>query len=360
MRKLASIQRISALVPIPNKDRIVQANVLGWSVIVRKDEYHPGELCVFVEPDAVLPEKPEFEFLRDKKFRIKTMKMGGVLSQGICFPLSILPPYEDYQEGDDVTEALGIKQYEPTMDTEPHEEMSDSKCAYPKFLMRYKWFRRIVLPKKKKGGFPDFIAKTDEIRIQNLPFLLSRKDITFVGREKIDGQSGTFFLRKEKGKFPWSKPKYEFGVCSRNLRLSTPDNSSYWQVAKKYEIEKVLRSLIGNSEWVAIQGECIAPNVQGNKYRVKEPDLYCFNLICQSGKVDCQIAESMLKPFGLKWAPLVYANYTIPDTVEEVLADATGQSALYNTLREGVVFRNYEHNISFKAVSPDFLIKHDE
>ena len=41
--------------------------------------------------DDVFPEKPEFEFLRSKKFRIKTMKMSGVLSQGICFPMSMLP-----------------------------------------------------------------------------------------------------------------------------------------------------------------------------------------------------------------------------------------------------------------------------
>ena len=41
--------------------------------------------------------------------------MGGVISQGICFPLSILPESE-YKVGDDVTDIMGVKQYEPTMD----------------------------------------------------------------------------------------------------------------------------------------------------------------------------------------------------------------------------------------------------
>lgn len=92
MRTLASIKTISDILPIESKDRIVLAMVDGWSVIVKKDEFHIGDSCVYVEIDSVLPEKPEFEFLRSKNFRIKTMKMAGVISQGICFPLSILPP----------------------------------------------------------------------------------------------------------------------------------------------------------------------------------------------------------------------------------------------------------------------------
>lgn len=90
----------------------------GWSVIVKKNEFQVGDKCVYCEIDSVLPEKPEFEFLRNKNFRIKTMKMGGVISQGICFPLSILPESE-YKVGDDVTDIMGVKQYEPTMDREP-------------------------------------------------------------------------------------------------------------------------------------------------------------------------------------------------------------------------------------------------
>lgn len=91
MRKLASIQRITALEPIPEKDKIELATVLGWRVIVQKGLYDVGDLCVYCEPDSVMPEKPEFEFLRPKKFKIKVMKMAGVYSSGICFPVDILP-----------------------------------------------------------------------------------------------------------------------------------------------------------------------------------------------------------------------------------------------------------------------------
>ena len=109
VRKLASIQIITDLKPIEGKDRIVLATVLGWSVIVKKDEFNIGDKCIYIEIDSLLPEKPEFEFLRNKKFRIKTMKLGNTYSQGIVFPLSILPQNKTYQIGDDVTDILGIK-----------------------------------------------------------------------------------------------------------------------------------------------------------------------------------------------------------------------------------------------------------
>lgn len=91
MRKLASIQRITNLAPIEGKDRIELAFVGGWQLIVQKGQFEVGDLCVYIEIDSVLPEREEFEFMRRYNFRVKTIKIGGVISQGICFPLSILP-----------------------------------------------------------------------------------------------------------------------------------------------------------------------------------------------------------------------------------------------------------------------------
>lgn len=363
MRKLASIRTIADIQPIPNKDRIVLAIVDGWSVIVKKDEYQAGDKTIFVEPDSVLPEKPEFEFLRKNNFRIKTMKMSGVISQGICFPLEMLPK-GNYEVGQDVTNLMEIKQYERTMDTE--RDTSDNtrkKFQHPifQYLFKYKFFRDLLLPKRQNKGFPEFIAKTDETRVQNIPHLLKDKDIKYIVREKIDGQSGTFFLRKANKKWFWQKQGYDFGVCSRNLRLwNKNDNSSQWFVAKEYNLESVLEDLIGDNEFVAIQGECVAPKVQGNKYKVSEPDIYAFNLIYPNGKVDCLEGERILNKYNIKWCPLIDINFELPNSVKEVLEYANGTSKVHNTLREGLVLRNYSKNISFKAVSPDWLIKNDE
>lgn len=93
MRKLASIQRIDDIQPIEGKDRIALARIQGWNVIIQKSEFNIGDMCVFLEIDSVLPEKPWFEFMRQRKFRVRTLKFGNTVSQGLAFPLSIFENY---------------------------------------------------------------------------------------------------------------------------------------------------------------------------------------------------------------------------------------------------------------------------
>lgn len=358
MRKLASIQRIDDIQQIEGRDRIVLATVEGWHVIVTKD-FNVGDNVVFCEIDSVLPEKPEFEFLRPKKFHIKTMRMAGVTSQGICFPLDILPEkYRDCEIGEDVTDIIGVKQYEPTMDKEPdydgHKQKNTKK--YPKFLMRFAWFRKLVLPKPRKGGFPSFISKTDEERVQNMPWIVNDKR-EWIATEKVDGQSGTWALVRHKGLF---RDKFEYIVCSRNLRLMHPDNSSYWRVSDKYKIENALKNMIGNHDWIAIQGECIGPKIQKNKYKREDYEMYVFNLIYPSGRVDSIRAKSICENKGFNFVPIIDKHFIMPDTVDDILFYADGQSYLADTIREGIVFRSKDGKQSMKAVSNQFLLKWGE
>mgnify|MGYP000401782880 CR=1 FL=1 len=231
MRHLATIREIASLRPIAGADRIEVAQVDGWECVVQKGEFHTGEHIVYIEVDSIVPERPEFEFLRSKNFRIKTMKMAGVISQGICFPLNILPP-GNYVEGQDVTSIIGVKQYEPTMDKEPLLP-TNSKNK----LSRFHWIRKLI--SSKNCAFPSFIGKTDETRIQNIPYVLKDKR-EWIATEKIDGQSGTFVLVRHKRFL--LRDKFEYIVCSRNMRLLNKDNSSYWTVSDKYNIEAALKT----------------------------------------------------------------------------------------------------------------------
>ena len=355
MRTLATIQKIADLQPIEGRDRIELASVLGWRVIVKKDEFKIGDLCVYIEIDSVLPEKEEFEFLRSKKFRIRTMKMAGVISQGICFPLSILPGSE-YEEGDDVTDVIGVTQYEPEMD-DPVKVDEPKKKSW---LMRFKWYRNW---KKKAGNsaFPSFLSKTDEIRIQNAPWMLEDKE-PYILTEKVDGCSGSFALVRHKFLF-WHR--YEFIVCSRNRRLPVNDGSVYWQVAEKYNLAAKLRNMIGKYDWIAIQGEGIAPKIQGNKYKVPSPRFYAFNLITPEGRFGSIKAKGILSVFEVEFVPIISIDQRLPDTVEEMLAMAHGQTMIPpdgeirpRGLREGLVVRSRDGKKSFKAVDPEFLLKY--
>ena len=71
--------------------------------------------------------------------------------------------------------------------------------------------------------------------------------------------------------------------------------------------------------------------------------------------------KELVEKYGLKFVPIISESANIKGmTVSEVLDYATGKSALYDTLREGIVFRSFDGKQSFKAVSPEFLIKNNE
>jgi RNA ligase (TIGR02306 family) len=109
--KLAHIEKIEWMRPIEGKDRIVLAGVLGWQVVVNKEDYSVGDMVVFCEIDSVLPQKTEYDFMKRYNYRVRTIKMGGVYSQGLCLPLSVLPK-KNYSIGEDVTNLIGIKHRE--------------------------------------------------------------------------------------------------------------------------------------------------------------------------------------------------------------------------------------------------------
>lgn len=64
MRTLASVRKVTAAGPIPNADAIERTRVLGWWVVTKRGEFKPGDRVVYCEIDSLLPERPEFEFLR--------------------------------------------------------------------------------------------------------------------------------------------------------------------------------------------------------------------------------------------------------------------------------------------------------
>ena len=356
MRQLATIRTVASTRPIQGADRIEVAQVDGWECVVKKGEFEVGQHIVYVEVDSVMPERPEFEFLRDRKFRVRTIKLRGQVSQGLVLPLGILPT-GNYKLGDDVTELLGVTKYDPQAQQEALLLTKQPKTpANPiaKFLMRFKWYRKLFMKPKRKGGFPDWIVKTDETRIQNLTTLFdieSKKGTQFSVTEKVDGQSATYFLQKV------SRRKYEFGVCSRNIRLGTPDNSSYWTIARKYDIENVLKKLIGEYQTIVLQGEICGDGIQGNKYHISEYDLFAFNLIYPDHKCTTAEIKEILAPFGIKSVPIVEEGKVLPETIAELVEYSKGKSVVRKEQkREGVVMRNVQNNISFKVINPDFLL----
>lgn len=347
MRKLASVQTVNAVEPIANADAIEKIRVLGWWVVVKKGEHQPGDRLVYCEIDSLLPERPEFEFLRASSFkparddmpagfRIKTVKLRGQVSQGICFPLSVLPVGAPTEEGADVTELLGVLKWEPPIP--------------------------VGMGGRVKGGFPGFLPKTDETRVQVLETVLSRhRGKTFVVTEKLDGTSFTAFVRDG-----------VFGICSRNLLMDETDETNVLaRVAKRLHLEEKLRAAsVSRGRDIAIQAEVIGPGIQKNKYELKEASLRVFSVIDVASYrlFDHSVGLDIINELGVEGVPQL-GTVVLDHGVDELVAMAEGASALNPKVqREGIVLRPLveEHDedlggrLSFKAINPKFLLKYDE
>ena len=354
MRQLASIQTVNLVEAIAGAAAIEKIRVLGWWVVVKKGDYRVGDRLVYCEIDSLLPERSEFEFLRASSFkpaqvdpstgateipagfRIKTIRLRGQVSQGICFPLGVVPEGVDPTEGADVTEALGVLKWEPPIPA--------------------------GMAGRVKGGFPGFLPKTDETRVQLLEETLARhQGKNFYVTEKLDGTSFSAFIREG-----------EYGLCSRNLWIDETDEASALvRVARGLDLEAKLRALrdrLGTD--VAIQAEVIGPGIQGNKYAWPHLSLRVFNVfdINAYRLVDHGLMHRELASVGLESVPQL-GTLVLDHSIDALVAFAEGASTLNPKIqREGVVFRplaeEYDATIggrlSFKAINPKFLLKYDE
>ena len=331
-RKLATIRKIKDLQPIEGADKIEAATIDGWKVVVAKDVGHKiGDMIVYCEIDSFLPIREEFEFLRKscyKKmddvegFRLRSIKLKGQVSQGLVLPMSIFGDfYWTAYEGLDVTQKLGIIKWEPPIPAE--------------------------LAGKAKGFFPSFLRKTDEERIQNLDLEWEElKKLKYYVTEKLDGSSATFYFRNG-----------EFGVCSRNLELIETEDNTFWKVARQLDLENKMKAFGAN---ISIQGELIGEGIQGNPYKVKGQTVRFFNLFdIDLGEYhSLSMMEKTFTEMGLEMVPVLDKDFTLPQTIDELLRWTDGKSELNpNFWREGVVIRTLDRKKSFKVISNKFLIE---
>ena len=383
-RALAHVEKIEWIRPIEGADNIELIGVLGWVCIAKKGEFNVGDMAVYIEIDSKCPETDErFAFLSNKKFKVKTMRLGKfkVISQGLALPLSLFPELQDRNIGDDVTEALKIT-YASEEDAARKTNKVDRNAKYksmakrrPKLftnpivrrIMRYGIGRKIMflLFGRKKDNpkkFPDWIVKTDETRIENAPFYLQSTE-KWIKTEKCDGTSCTFAVdRLKKG-----KNKFDFIVCSRNVRQADREQACYhesniyWELADKYDIEKILTQFATENDYnrVVLQGEGVG-SVQGNPYKFTENQLFVFNLIIDGTRLGTVEMADFCKSHGLTSVPIIDTAYELPKTMEEMKLEADGYSELNPKVkREGFVYRSQNGQQSFKNVSREYLLKHN-
>ena len=402
-RELAYVVIIDEIKPIEGYDRVEYARVGGWWVIVQKDQFKVGDPAIYFEIDSRVPSDREcFAFLEKRNYKIKTLRMCKVISQGLLMHAQdfgwknaidadghpLIYDANDnsrfwYADGEDrfLTKELGVT-YADDADNKRKANSVDKYKAmaarrpnifrkkWARWFMRREWGRKLMFfffekKRDKKDGWPSWVQKTDEERVQNMPWILEDKG-EWIVTEKIDGTSTTFTMKR--GKFG----KNKMYVCSRNVCFDTVDKpcyydtNVYWEMAKKYNIYDVLSKLLDrfpNAEWVTIQGETYGEGIQKRNYSLKGHEFAVFNLIISDrGRLGTQ--EMVYELGNICDIPCVPILGTITfddlNGVDDLLARADGNSVIDGLPREGFVLRSLDGARSFKAVSNNYLLKYHQ
>lgn len=384
-RELAYVVKIGWVQPIEGADNIELVGINGWTCIAKKGEFKDDDLAVYFEIDSKLPAAEWSAFMESKHYKVKTMKLNKfhVVSQGLALPFEAFGWMADaHKEGDFLTKELGVTYADPVDNVRKSNVIGDKykkmAARHPKLfqnpvikrLYKTKWGKRVLFiffgRKKDTRKWPAWVVKTDEERIQNMPWILKDKSEWFA-TEKVDGTSTTFTLhRKRFGT--------EYYVCSRNVVFDTPEKATncfynsnvYLEMSEKYNVESVLKEILAQhpeAEFVTLQAETYGKSIQKREYGLQEHDMMAFNLIFgfKDGHTERWNPREMtdyLAQFGIPCVPIVDEHFVLPDTVEELLTIATGKSAIDGGMREGLVCRSIDGVKSFKAVSNEFLLKY--
>jgi hypothetical protein len=368
-----------------------------------------GDPAVYIEIDSLVPlDKEVFSFCERYHGKIKTQKFRNpdgsqFWSQGLLmaasdfgwtidsaqfagdFSFIVDDKGEHHYSGGEsrfLTKQLGVTYYVAEDNTRKANSIDKYKKMAQRngklfshqpfrWLMKRTWGKKLLFAffgrkKDKKSGWPVWVTKTDEERVQNMPWILNDKE-PWIATEKIDGTSTTFTMRRKK----WPH-KDEFYVCSRNVVFDKPDKACFYdtnvytEMAEKYDIYNKMKDLLYNHfadcEWITIQGETYGPGIQKRDYHAPEHAFMAFNFITsKDGRWGTEKMVDLLQEhMNIPCVPVLDTNFILPDTVEELLTYATAESVCDHDLREGIVFRSKDGSKSFKAVSNEFLLKYHQ
>ena len=417
-KPLAYIVKINDVTPIEGADKIELAHVLDYTVVVKKHEFSPGDLALYIEVDSVLPDGftseqkvtyeaikdgsyfkglettveeanaalerlkaaskyPYFEFLREKKFKIKSMKLSkfGVISQGILFRPSDVK-ITDAKLGKDYTDQFEIR--EIVQDEEEAGLITQYKkdSWIVRKLMRFEWFRRWRKRKKISETWSDtFPGKSDEENVQKLFTRMKTQygDKEWALTEKLEGQNISIYTENiETGIFR-KKAGKRVGVCSRTRELNpNGTGKNFWDTVKRLGLDEKVKNIPG--EWWC-RGEHVGPGIQGNIYKLPQTDVIFFDfyrkekyLDTSNGKVmktrwvklNFEESKAFAKQWDLKFVPILDEHYKLPDTAQQMLEESDKNTVFGNNLkhkREGFVARlRDDYTVSFKVKNPFYSI----
>ena len=302
MENIAYVGKIINIDSIEGADFIVSTTVVcgkggKWMGTVKKDQFKVDDLVEVYLQDALLPETPEFEFMKNYKYKVSMRRFKGVPSEVLIMPLSI----ESVNIGDDISAVKNIAKYSKPISA---RLSGIALSQFPTHL----------------------IPKTDEPNFQRVPEMLDAlRGQRYYATVKADGSSGTIYRLDD-----------HFGCCSRNLELKESKDNALWRLAYKYDLQKTLPNKI------AIQFETVGPSIQKNRLQLPEIDLECFNVWDIENRKYLNAIDmlDLCEKLGIPNVQILLWNETFDFETEEdlrKLAEGLYENTKYQ--REGIVIR---------------------
>jgi len=350
----------ATIVEHPNANQLELCNVADYQAIVRKNHFKNGELIVYIPEQSLVPVSILREMGLEGKLagkngnRVKAIKLRGVLSQGLIYPCK-----PEWQEGQDVTEILGITKWEPPIPAhlagEVYNAGSDKTIKYD--IENFK-------------NYPNIFQENEQV----------------VFTEKLHGTFCCMALLPKK----FQHPEYgQFfvtskGLSSRGLALKTNSdgnkNNLYVRVAKHYHMDNRINFAFGNvikneidPRPVYVIGELFGAGVQDLAYGASSVQdesvgFRVFDIYVGMPGKGRYLQDNELEPackrLGLNRVPVLYRG---PFSKQKMLEYTDGLETISGKsihIREGIIIRPVIERTDpeigraqLKSVSADYLTR---
>jgi RNA ligase (TIGR02306 family) len=355
------VATINEIKPIEGADNIEQVVVGGWNCISQKNTYKINDFVIVATTDAVIPIELSdslnvTNYLR-KGQRVRTVKLRGVYSECLLIPMKFnkQPIGDNYSDGKDMMEIMGITKYEPPI--KQRQLASGKKIRYqdnPNFHVYYK--------------FPN---------VKNVPGMFDEDDMVEISR-KIHGTNARYGIVKKKKLSIIDKVKkffgnewieYEYVYGSHNVEKGSDSQGFYdtdvWQtIAEKYNIREKLWDMFKLSkryynieDSIVIYGEIYGAGIQKNyDYGLSDIDYVGFDTTINGEYCDASRSFIIQNELSLPYVPVL----AIDNWSQELQDKYVFNNFIEGTKvpHEGIVIKalNGDRHKVAKVINPDYLI----
>ena len=352
-----------------NAEKLELAVVKGWQIVIKKGEYKPGDVAIYIPIASVVPAElsDKYNFTQYlSKGRVKSARLRGEPSHGV-----LVPNEGNWDVGTDVADHYKITKWTPEVRLGGG---SASSGRYHDILEEHPLLPRYTDIDNLRH-FPSVIPDGEEVvvteKIHGANVRIGNIDGEYVAgsrrnrrrmpmRRKPAGFIKTF-IQNILDTFFGYRPPVE---ADQEEMLK----NWYWFPLTIPAVKNLLDSLSINHKQVVLYGEIFGANVQkGVRYGSPEKIAFrAFDMILDGKYANYDEFSSYCEQYGVEMAPLLYRGPYSLDKVKTLSEGKTTIGEGETHIREGVVVKPVAERfdpklgrVILKYVSDQYLLAKD-